>query len=708
MPGTGKNNDHTERISPRNRKPTKVEPLFTQSRQSDELRSSAEKIAKDRIAKHDKKPAEDASRLIHDLEVHQIELEMQNEELHRTHKELEDSRNKYSNLYHLAPVGYFTLDKNTCIVEVNLTGCQMLGTKRASLINKSFCLYVSEDCQDRFYLHRRQVLETNTRQSCEISLLTKDGRKLEVLLESVSAADAEGNNSLCQTTVIDITESKLTDEHEATIKMLSLINSQNQTHELMKLVTVFLRDWSGCESVGIRLQEGEDFPYFETSGFSDEFLKIENKLCSLNELGEPIRDSHGRVFLECMCGNIISGRFDSTKPFFTKHGSFWTNSTTALLAGTSSADRLAKTRNYCNTVGYESVALIPLRTGKETFGLLQFNSKQKNQFTPEKISLFERLADNLAIGLAQRKAEEALRKSEARYRHLFGNMLDGFAYCRMLFEHGRPQDFIYLDVNESFEKLTGLKNVVGHRVTEVIPGIKESNPEMFEIYGRVALTGQAEKFETYLSSLKIWFSVSVYSPQKECFAAVFENVTERKQAEEELLWKTALLESQVEANLDGVLVVDGNNQIILTNKRLIELFKVSQQVVENKDDASLLKYVVSQAKYPEQFLEKVKYLYSHQDQTSRDELEFKNGMVFDRYSSPVVDKDGKYLGRIWTFRDITDQKRAEVELKKHLDELVSWQNVTIGRESRVMELKKEVNELLAKLGQPPRYENQDT
>jgi hypothetical protein len=69
--------------------------------------------------------------------------------------------------------------------------------------------------------------------------------------------------------------------------------------------------------------------------------------------------------------------------------------------------------------------------------------------------------------------------------------------------------------------------------------------------------------------------------------------------------------------------------------------------------------VVSQVKHPEQFLEKVEYLYSHQDHTSRDEIEFKNGMVFDRYSSPVVDKNGKYFGRIWTFRYITERKQAE-------------------------------------------------
>ena len=100
-------------------------------------------------------------------------------------------------------------------------------------------------------------------------------------------------------------------------------------------------------------------------------------------------------------------------------------------------------------------------------------------------------------------------------------MLNGVAYCRMEFEQGRPTDFIYLAVNTAFESLTGLKNVVGKSVSEVIPGIRESDPGLFEIYGRVAQTGAPEKFETYVQALQMWFAISVYSPSKEHFVAVF-------------------------------------------------------------------------------------------------------------------------------------------------------------------------------------------
>ncbi len=131
-------------------------------------------------------------------------------------------------------------------------------------------------------------------------------------------------------------------------------------------------------------------------------------------------------------------------------------------------------------------------------------------------------------------ADKVGRESEERFRSLFDNMLEGFAHCKMIFEGGKPIDFVYLSVNSAFERLTGLQNVGGKKVTEVIPGIKASNPELFEIYGRVALTGDPEKFETYIDSLGIWFSISVYSTEREHFVAVFDNITDRKRTEETL------------------------------------------------------------------------------------------------------------------------------------------------------------------------------
>jgi len=140
-----------------------------------------------------------------------------------------------------------------------------------------------------------------------------------------------------------------------------------------------------------------------------------------------------------------------------------------------------------------------------------------------------------------RRAEAALHESEKLYRSLFENMLNGFAYCQMIFEQEQPQDFIYLSVNAAFETLTGLKDVAGRKVSEVIPGIRQSDPGLFEIYGRVSLSGKSERFEIYVEALRQWFWISIYSPEKGYFVAVFDVITERKQAEETLKKSEALL-----------------------------------------------------------------------------------------------------------------------------------------------------------------------
>ena len=335
------------------------------------------------------------------------------------------------------------------------------------------------------------------------------------------------------------------DEGEVTIQFLRLVNESTSTRDLVRTATTFFQQQSGCDAVGVRLQEGEDYPYFEARGFPPEFVQVENHLCARDPAGEIKRDSQGSPILECMCGNVICGRFDPAKPFFTAQGSFWTNSTTQLLATTTETDQQAHTRNRCNGEGYESVALIPLRLGEERFGLLQLNARRTGAFSPEVIALWERLGGHLAVALAKFRAEDALRESETRFRSLFENMLEGFAYQRMLFEQGQPRDFIYLHVNEAFERLTGLKNVIGRRATEVIPGIRDSNPELFEIYGRVVMTGQPEKFEIYVAHLGSWFSVSVYSPAAGHFVAVFDNITARKQAEEKIRQLNLELEERV-------------------------------------------------------------------------------------------------------------------------------------------------------------------
>jgi PAS domain S-box-containing protein len=136
-------------------------------------------------------------------------------------------------------------------------------------------------------------------------------------------------------------------------------------------------------------------------------------------------------------------------------------------------------------------------------------------------------------------------------------------------------------------------------------------------------------------------------------------MTERKRAEEELRWKSAFLEAQVDSSLDGMLVVDAQGRIILQNQRLVDLWQIPAHIAAIADDAVMMEFASQRTKKPEQFFDKVSYLYSHPDEVSQDEIELVDGTVLDRYSSPVRDKAGKHYGRIWTFRDLTERKKLE-------------------------------------------------
>lgn len=255
-------------------------------------------------------------------------------------------------------------------------------------------------------LHPEQYLTTVNKN------VRKNGESVWISWTNKPILDDNGNVIENLSVGNDITAQKLVEEERNnTVEFLRLVNASQGTGDLIRSVTSFFRRQSGCEAVGIRLKEGDDYPYFEYRGFPGEFIQTENYLCSRDFSGEIIYDSAGNPVYECMCGNVIQKRFDPCKPFFTARGSFWTNSTTELLATCTEADRQAMIRNRCNRSGYESVALIALSFGDHRLGLLQMNDRRKGRFTPEIIALWERLSDYLAVALAKLQTEEALRGS---------------------------------------------------------------------------------------------------------------------------------------------------------------------------------------------------------------------------------------------------------------------------------------------------------
>jgi diguanylate cyclase (GGDEF)-like protein/PAS domain S-box-containing protein len=164
---------------------------------------------------------------------------------------------------------------------------------------------------------------------------------------------------------------------------------------------------------------------------------------------------------------------------------------------------------------------------------------------------------------------------------IFEHMPNGLAYCKLLFEDGQPRDFIYLYTNPAFEALTGLRNACRKRVTEVIPGICETDPQLFEIFSRIAQGGAPEKFEAYVNALAMWFSVSVYSPRHEHFVAVFDVITERKLAEEALRDSEERYLDVFDNTSDLIQFVSPDGSFIYTNRTWRETLGYTEQEVES-------------------------------------------------------------------------------------------------------------------------------
>ncbi len=161
--------------------------------------------------------------------------------------------------------------------------------------------------------------------------------------------------------------------------------------------------------------------------------------------------------------------------------------------------------------------------------------------------------------------------------------------------------------------------------------------------------------------------------------ATVRDITERKSAEETLLFRTALLEAQSETTIDGILVVDESDHIVLANKQFGLQFGIPDDILRTKDDHIVLNYLVAKIEDSEAFVKRVRYLYAHRNEKSRDELALKNGTIFDRYTAPLIDSRGQYRGRIWYFRDITVRRVAEqrVQYLAYYDDLTGLANRTL-------------------------------
>jgi len=262
----------------------------------------------------------------------------------------------------------------------------------------------------------------------------------------------------------------------------------------------------------------------------------------------------------------------------------------------------------------------------------------------------------------RKQAEEALRVSEEKYRNLVESMSDGL----VIYDENNLSTY----ANDRFCRMLGYsKDEIMER--PAIDFLDDANRKALEKQIRKRRKGKREPYELDWIRKDGQKIATIVSPSpifdvEDRYAGAFAVVTdisEHKDIQKKLEESVSLLSATFDATADGILVVDREGKIVSFNKRFVEMWRIPDSIIETGEDDQALAFVLNQLKNPEIFLKKVKALYSQPDEKSFDVLDFEDGRTFERYSRPQR-IEGKSVGRVWSFRNVTDRKQAEEALRE--------------------------------------------
>ncbi|RJP64965.1 MAG: PAS domain S-box protein [Ignavibacteriales bacterium] len=459
----------------------------------------------------------------------------------KTEEVLQNERLLLRTLIDNIPDSIYVKDLNFRKTLANPAEVQIMNAEsEAEVLGKNDFDWYPNEIAEMFYTDDKSVLQGSPVFNKEEYILDKNGKKQWLLTSKLPLHDKDKNVIGLVGIGRNITARKISEDRQIVISnILSILNRPNEWQDIINDILNELKSFTGLEAVAIRLKEGNDYPNFVVNGFPENFVNVERSLCS-TQLDSDKKEEAS--YLDCLCGNIICQRFDSSQPFYTESGSFWTNNTTELFNKYSDKELLTIHRKECNKEGYESVALIPLQSGDKVIGLLQLNDKRPNMFTLDMVQFFEKIGSTIGIAFKRMQIEKQIRESEERYRFIVDATND--VIYRLKY-HSMKYDFM----SSAIEKLTGYSpddiNEIGFKNIVVKISkyhVENVNIDLIVENRELGKTGewQADYQVKTKDGRLIWLSdhsYPWYNDSGEVIGSigVLGNITERKKAEEEII-----------------------------------------------------------------------------------------------------------------------------------------------------------------------------
>jgi len=384
----------------------------------------------------------------------------------RAEEALQESEAKFRELFDCAPMAYHELDLDGVVRRVNRAECSLLGYEAGEMLGRPIWEFIAgaerEASQKAF---RLKLSGEQPLVPVQRRYVRRDGGLPWIEIHDSLVRNAAGETTGIRTALLDISERKRTEiNRDMSEQVLSILGERDSLRDSLQRVVAAVKAGTGFDAVGIRLQDGDDFPYFIQNGFAQDFLLTENMLIERGADGGVCRDCNGNISLECTCGLVLSGKTDPSNPLFTRGGSFWTNDSFPLLDLPSDRDPRRHPRNRCIHLGYASVALLPIRVNDRIVGLLQLNNRRKGCFSLPVIEQLEGIAAHVGGALMRKQAEQTLRESEAKFRELFD--------CAPVAIHELDMDGVLRRVNRAECALLGYEagEMLGRPIWEFIAG----------------------------------------------------------------------------------------------------------------------------------------------------------------------------------------------------------------------------------------------